>query len=267
MRIDRRKFLKLAGLTGIGLSLSGANIFLRQTIGESAITSHSDSKTFTHLGMVIDVRKLKSNEDYQMIIDACHDLHNVPTLIPEKGNPRHEIKWIWTDTFAHTFPGQEHEYMPEDIKHLPFLLLCNHCENPACVRVCPTKATFKRKDGIVMMDFHRCIGCRFCMAACPFGARSFNWVDPRPYIKERNPDFPTRTKGVVEKCTFCVERLAKGLEPACVEASNGALVFGNLRDPNSEIRKILSSHYTIRRRPELGTAPSVYYIIGGNNNA
>jgi molybdopterin-containing oxidoreductase family iron-sulfur binding subunit len=105
------------------------------------------------------------------------------------------------------------------------------------------------------------------MAACPFGARSFNWVDPRPYVKERNPEYPTRTKGVVEKCTFCVERLAKGLEPACVEASNGALIFGNLRDPDSEIRKILSSHYTIRRKPELGTGPSVYYIIGGNNNA
>ena len=164
--------------------------------------------------------------------------------------------------------------MPEEMEHKPFLLLCNHCEKPACVRVCPTKATFKRKDGIVMMDFHRCIGCRFCMAACPFGARSFNWIDPRgknangqPFIKKENPEFPTRTKGVVEKCNFCAERLAKGLKPACVEASNGALIFGDLADPESEVRKTLHSNYTIRRKPELGTEPSVYYIIGGNENA
>jgi len=265
-KMDRRKFLKLAGLTGIGLGVSGTNIFLREIIDASTGPLHSESETSKRLAMVIDVRKFK-NEGYQMVIDACHSLYNVPTLIPEKGNPRHEVKWIWTDAFEHTFPGQEHEYMAEDIKHMPFLLLCNHCERPACVRVCPTKATFKREDGIVMMDFHRCIGCRFCMAACPFGARSFNWVDPRPYIKERNPKYPTRTKGVVEKCTFCVERLEKGLEPACVEASNGAMVFGDLKDPDSEVRKILSSHYSIRRKPELGTGPSIYYIIGGNNNA
>jgi Fe-S-cluster-containing dehydrogenase component len=110
---------------------------------------------------------------------------------------------------------------------------------------------------------HRCIGCRFCMAACPYGARSFNWIDPRPFIKEKdeNREFPTRTKGVVEKCTLCYERLAKGLKPACVEASKGGLIFGDLDDPNSEIRQVLSSRYSFRRKPELGTRPSVYYIL------
>ena len=91
-----------------------------------------------------------------------------------------------------------------------------------------------------MQDMHRCIGCRFCMAACPFGARSFNYKNPRlaKNLQEyMNPEFPTRTIGVVEKCTFCYERLAKGLKPACVEESNGALVFGDLEDPTSEIRK------------------------------
>ena len=117
------------------------------------------------------------------------------------------------------------------------------------------------------MDQHRCIGCRFCMAACPFGARSFNWRDPRPFIKEQNPDYPTRTIGVVEKCTFCFERLAKGLQPACVEKSNGGLIFGDLSDPNSDVRKVLNTHYSIRRKPEIGTQPSVYYIIGGSENA
>ncbi len=113
-----------------------------------------------------------------------------------------------------------------------------------------------------MMDYHRCIGCRYCMAACPYGSRSFNWVDPRPFIKDINLDYPTRTKGVVEKCNFCEERLAKGLLPACVEAcQHKALIFGNLEDPRSEIRERLSSHYTIRRKPGLGTEPKVYYLI------
>jgi molybdopterin-containing oxidoreductase family iron-sulfur binding subunit len=263
MKVDRRRFLKLAGLTGIGLGLTGGNILLRGSVWASKPSLHSVS-TSTQLAMVIDVRKFQSEEDYQRIIDACHSIHNIPTLIPEKDDPKHEVKWIWTDTFEHAFPYQKNDYLPVSLTEKLFPLLCNHCENPPCVRVCPTKATFKRKkDGIVLMDYHRCIGCRFCMAACPYGARSFNWIDPRPYIEERNPEYPTRTKGVVEKCTFCVERLAQGLIPACVEASNGGIVFGDLRDPHSEVREILSSHYTIRRKPELGTQPSVYYIIGG----
>jgi molybdopterin-containing oxidoreductase family iron-sulfur binding subunit len=105
------------------------------------------------------------------------------------------------------------------------------------------------------------------MAACPYGARSFNWIEPRPHIKELNTVFPTRTKGVVEKCNFCAERLAVGSIPACVEASNGALVFGNLGDPSSEVRKILSTRFAIRRKPDLGTGPSIYYVIGGNDHA
>ena len=92
-------------------------------------------------------------------------------------------------------------------------------------------------------------------------------MDPRPYIPQRDPSFPTRTIGVVEKCTLCVERLARGLEPACVEASNGAMVFGNLADPESKLRKILSTHFTLRRKPALGTMPSVFYVIGGDEYA
>jgi molybdopterin-containing oxidoreductase family iron-sulfur binding subunit len=103
------------------------------------------------------------------------------------------------------------------------------------------------------------------MAACPYGARSFNWRNPRPFIKETDPNYPTRTKGVVEKCNFCEERLAQGLIPACVEAcqKNGsdALVFGDLNDPNSNVRELLSNHYAIQRKPGLGTEPKVYYLL------
>ena len=98
------------------------------------------------------------------------------------------------------------------------------------------------------------------MAACPYGSRSFNFRDPRGFIGEINPGFPTRMKGVVEKCNFCAERLAVGQMPACVEASNGALVFGDLRDPDSEVRELLASNYTIRRKQGLGTGPQIYYI-------
>jgi len=113
-----------------------------------------------------------------------------------------------------------------------------------------------------MMDWHRCIGCRYCVVACPYGSRSFNWKDPRPAIDEITIDYPTRMRGVVEKCTFCEERLARGLEPACVEAcSNDEIVFGDVNDPNSKVRQLLTERMAIRRKAGLGTQPEVYYII------
>lgn len=266
MSMDRRQFLKIAGLSTIGI---GAG-WIRSKPGDFLEASQFlETEELLHAkqwAMVVDMRRFKTEEDYKKVVDACHRTHNVPDF----NNPKDEIKWIWTDTYEHAFPGQENEFMPEQMKHKLFPLLCNHCENPPCVRVCPTKATFKRKDGIIIQDLHRCIGCRYCMAACPFGARSFNYWDPRPFIKEPNPEYPTRMIGVVEKCIFCEERLAKGQMPVCVEASNGALVFGDIADPNSEVRKILNANYTIRRKTELGTRPSVYYILdlpGGDSNA
>ncbi len=191
-------------------------------------------------------------------IAACHKAHNVPQM----KEPRHEIKWIWTEKYEHAFPTEENEHLSEKHHKALYTLMCNHCDNPPCVRVCPTQATFRRPDGIVMMDFHRCIGCRFCMAACPFGARSFNFRDPRPFIKEPTRDYPTRAKGVVEKCTFCDERLARGQLPACVEAcKTKCLVFGDLADPKSEVSKLLKERYAIRRKPQLGTMPSVFYLV------
>ena len=263
MSMSRRNFLKLAGVSAIA-GIGGAAIageVQKSVLETTQITPKAGALTGKRLAMVIDMGKLKSVEDINRVTDACHRIHNVPHF----DDPKHEVKWIWTETFGHTFPGQEHKFMPEDMKHEPFLVLCNHCEYPACVRVCPTKAMFKRKDGIVMHDPHRCIGCKYCMAACPYGAISYNLKDPRlaKNLQEyMNPEFPTRAIGVVEKCMFCFERLAKGLKPACVEASNGALVFGNVDDPASEIRKLLASKYTIRRKPELGEEPNIYYILG-----
>lgn len=260
---SRRSFLKLAGVSALGLGTAPvvADVWAATGGGnapEPRLLPNEKALAARRWGMVVDTRKIKSAHDLEPMIAACNKLHNVPKF----ENKLHEIKWIWEEEFKHAFPSKNHAYLDSRSKHLPFLVLCNHCEKPPCVRACPTKATFKREsDGIVLMDYHRCIGCRFCMAACPFGARSFNFRDPRPFIAKQNPSYPTRSMGVVEKCDFCAERLAVGNMPACVEASGGILAFGDLEDPESKVRKLLKTHYTIRRKESLGTEPSVYYIV------
>jgi molybdopterin-containing oxidoreductase family iron-sulfur binding subunit len=264
MESSRRHFLKIAGISTVGLWTTPVlDAFAKEEAGtapEPTTKKGDKALTANHWGMVIDTREFESSEDLEAIIEACHKAHNVPTI----EDKRHEIKWIWEEEYKHAFPMKASGLLQGRLKHAPFLVLCNHCENPPCVRACPTQATFKREgDGIVLMDFHRCIGCRFCMAACPFGARSFNFRDPRPFLpeEERNKQFPTRMKGVVEKCNFCAERLAVGELPACAEASEGKIVFGDLDDPESEVRELIRENYTIRRKQSLGTEPSVYYIV------
>ncbi len=266
MESSRRHFLTIAGLAALGLGAKPVlNALASGSAGEftggvDAFKLKPNDKALKakQWAMVIDTRKIKQASDLEPMIAACNKIHNIPTF----EDKRHEIKWIWEDEYHNVFPTAENKFLNDRVEHLPFLVLCNHCENPPCVRACPTKATFKREvDGIVMMDFHRCIGCRFCMAACPYGSRSFNFTDPRPFIKEVNKEFPTRMKGVVEKCDFCAERIDVGQLPACVEASNGILTFGDLYDPKSNVRELLKSNFTIRRKQSLGTEPCVYYIV------
>ncbi|MBR9984277.1 MAG: 4Fe-4S dicluster domain-containing protein [Desulfosarcina sp.] len=262
MNNSRRRFLQIAGVSALGLGAKPVLDAFAAGGGEGPgfhVARGEDALDAKQWAMVIDTRQLQSSADLEPIVEACHKVHNVPTTIVNKN---HEIKWIWEAHYHNAFTDKTNPFLNESVEHRPFLLLCNHCENPPCVRACPTKATFKReRDGIVLMDFHRCIGCRFCMAACPFGARSFNFRDPRPFIQETNKQFPTRAKGVVEKCNFCAERLAVGKMPACVEASNGAIAFGDLYDEHSEVRELLKENYTIRRKQTLGTEPAVYYIV------
>jgi len=259
MKNSRRGFLKIAGVSALGIGAKPVfNAFASgdSTSHEAEVSPQKNALTAKRWGMVIDSNKIDKDVAHK-IMESCNSVHNIPTL----EDKRHEVKWVWEDEFNHVFPEKEDEFLAEKFKELPFMVLCNHCKNPPCVRACPTQATFQREDGIVLMDFHRCIGCRFCMAACPYGSRSFNFRDPRPFIKEQNPDFPTRMKGVVEKCNFCAERLAEGKLPACVESSGGAIAFGDLDDPASTVRELLRSNYTIRRKQNLGTGPSVYYIV------
>jgi molybdopterin-containing oxidoreductase family iron-sulfur binding subunit len=220
----------------------------------------------------VDVERCLRDDVRRACVEACDAAHNVPD-VPD---PEEEVRWIWSADYGHVFPDEVHAHTPDELRELPVLVLCNHCTNPSCVKVCPTGATWKREeDGIVMMDMHRCIGCRYCMAACPYGARSFNWRDPQEHVAKDATgkplsDYPTRTAGVVEKCTFCAERIRTGGTPACVEAAaavpggEGALTFGDVSDPDSEVSRLLRERNTFVRRAGLGTGPNVYYIVPGS---
>ena len=152
------------------------------------------------------------------------------------------------------FPNLSRGYLP---------VACQHCENPACLRVCPTGATYKDDKGRVEVDYEKCIGCRMCMAACPYNARVFNWNDPKrePDFNYGDKDVPVRGKGVVEKCTLCKERTDRGEEPMCVKCCPvKARTFGDLDDPNSEISKLVVARKAGVLLEEQGTRPQVHYF-------
>lgn len=164
-------------------------------------------------------------------------------------------------------PYYDHESVPAEGKfYLP--VSCMHCDDSPCTNVCPTGATWKEPDGIVVIDYDWCIGCRYCMAACPYGARHFNWAEPTISADEINPDMHIlgnrpRGRGVVEKCSFCIQRVRKGRYPACHEACPvGARKFGNLLDPDSEIRYLLEHKRTFVLKAELATHPKFFYFYG-----
>ena len=144
---------------------------------------------------------------------------------------------------------------------------CFHCENAPCIRACPTKATWREPDGIVVVDYDWCIGCRYCLAACPYWGRRFNWgnpIVPKDEINTKQHYLGNRMrwKGVMEKCTFCIQRTRQGKLPACADACpTGSRVFGNLLDPDSEIRFVLRNKKVFRFREALGTDPKFWYFM------
>jgi len=160
--------------------------------------------------------------------------------------------------YFHEVPRQDHFYMG---------VQCFHCENAPCIKACPTKATWREPDGIVVVDYDWCIGCRYCIAACPYWGRRFNWGDPEVPAKEITGKQHylgnrMRSKGQTEKCTFCIQRTRKGRLPACAEACpTGSRVFGNLLDPDSEIRFVLKHKKVFRLKEDLGTDPKFWYFI------
>ena len=153
-----------------------------------------------------------------------------------------------------TYPNLSREYLP---------IACQHCENPACQKVCPTGATYKDDMGRVLVDYDKCIGCRMCMAACPYNARVFNWNEPVRQVgfDYGDRDVPARGKGVMEKCTLCAERGDRGEEPMCVvNCPMRARVYGDLDDPNSEASKLVREGGAYTLLEEKGTRPQVHYI-------
>jgi molybdopterin-containing oxidoreductase family iron-sulfur binding subunit len=157
-----------------------------------------------------------------------------------------------------TVPGKDKYYMP---------VQCHQCKESPCTKVCPVQATWQEPDGVITVDYNWCIGCRYCMAACPYDARRVNYKKPALTPSQINPEQNylsnrIRPKGVVEKCTFCLQRTRQGKYPACLEVCpTGARVFGNLLDPDSEINYILKNKRVYILKEDVGTQPKFYYFF------
>ncbi len=205
-----------------------------------------------HYGMAID---LQCCLGCQACASSCHLSNNLP-------------QGIWWNRVL-TDGGDFVDVAQEDgevlsMGHLP--VSCQHCENPACVKVCPVGATYKDPEtGIVRQDYDKCIGCRMCMAACPYtGVRSFNWDEPKYSVgfPVGDADVAPHQKHTVEKCTMCINLIAKGQQPKCVTSCVGeARFWGDLDDPESEVSRAIASREYKQLLPEKGTKPSVYYLV------
>ncbi|HET9576440.1 MAG TPA: 4Fe-4S dicluster domain-containing protein [Usitatibacter sp.] len=196
-------------------------------------------------GMLIDTTRC--SEDCRACVDAC-SRENGYSAKPGRNDSRTSVQWIRKVRLTDRKTGEA--------TSLP--LMCQHCAQPPCVDVCPTGASFKRADGIVLVDRHRCIGCRYCMMACPYKARSF----VHEPVADQNPDVP-RGQGCVEGCTLCMHRVDRGAQPVCVEAcaaaGHGAILFGDLNDPQSEISRRVRAVRTTALRADLRLDPGVRY--------
>jgi tetrathionate reductase subunit B len=233
----RRRFLAMTAAAGAALP---AGLMLMDLAhgkpDDQAVTGK------VRWGMLIDTTKC--GDGCNACVTACHTENGIHSL----GRPETDAQWIRTVELVSKKTGKSHT--------LP--MLCQHCEHPPCVDVCPTGASFRRSDGIVLVDRHICIGCRYCMMACPYKARSLVHEEHT----DQNPDVP-RGKGCVESCTFCVHRVDRGGTPACVEACSaeggGAMLFGDLNDPESGIARRLATEASKEVRADLGLNTGVRY--------
>lgn len=207
----------------------------------------------TRYGMVIDTKKCIGCHVCAM---ACKTENNLPN----------DVWWnrIFTDNGGEMGFDMVGGSYPDNLQFGYIPVACQHCENPACVKVCPVGATYKDPEtGVVRQDYDKCIGCRMCMAACPYNARNFNWQTPVRVTGANYGDaeVPVRPKGVAEKCTLCKERTDRGEEPMCVVCCPAhARIFGDLDDPDSEISQTILNRKAWTLLEGQGTRPSVHYF-------
>jgi molybdopterin-containing oxidoreductase family iron-sulfur binding subunit len=285
---ERRSFLRtaaagvaLAGLSGCGLE----NLFRKsfRELSKDDVTSllaRIEARNSAKYGKQVTVAGTPARAGvefgYGLDLSRCVGCRRcVYACVKENNQSRaspqiHWIRVLEMDKahgvdLAHSEVYYDAEEVPRPGKfYMP--VQCQQCRNPPCVKVCPVQATWKDPDGIVVIDYDWCIGCRCCMSACPYGARHFNWAEPTLPREEMNPSTHylgnrPRPKGVVEKCTFCVQRTRAGRYPACVEICPvGARKFGNLLDPQSEIRRVMDTKRVLVLKEELATHPRFYYF-------
>lgn len=219
-------------------------------------------------GMVIDLNKCTGCGS---CVNSCRMENNVPNVGDKAAQAGRAMDWMQIIT------EYEGEFPNIRITHIP--RPCFQCDNPPCTKVCPVYATFLNEDGLVGQVYNRCIGCRFCMVACPYSAKTFNYSKPdfpEAYEKTLNPDVTRRMNGVVEKCSFCHHRLAiakdvarfeerdlreEDYQPACAESCpTNAITFGDLDNPDHSVTHLKHSNRAFRLEEELGTEPKVYYL-------
>lgn len=280
-QIGRREFIKYtSGLIGLVFFGRFASFpFLSRVKAEEDVdgaAERTSERTVDGFDTLAD-----SRNKFGMVIDvgACIGCRRCMWACKKENNIPDAISPLWIEVFElESSMGVTGHPSIEDLKkgattaytkapqegswYLP--VQCFHCDNPPCVKVCPTGATFKDRDGLVLMDYARCIGCRLCVVACPYSARRFNWWKGKVPAEETNALVPVRPVGVVEKCTFCVHRVRRGKSPRCVEVCPvRARHFGNLNDPESEVSKLLQENLSFRLLEELNTSPNIRYITGG----
>ena len=222
--------------------------------------------------MVIDLDRCTGCE---ACVVACRVENNIPTVGPEEAAKGRSINWIRVERY---FEG---EYPDVKVKFMP--VLCQHCEEAPCEPVCPVYATYRTDEGLNAQVYNRCVGTRYCANNCPYTVRFFNFFDPKwdaPLEKALNPEVSVRTRGVMEKCTFCIQRIRKGEEkakdeeravrdgdvvPACVQTcETKAMYFGNIADPESEVARLSKSNRATRLLEDQGTKPRVIYLNKGD---
>lgn len=225
-------------------------------------------------GMVIDLDKCVG---CGTCMASCRTENNIPVSNKELATGGRSIFWMDMVNFAEgEYPNIKRRMLPRP---------CFHCENPPCVKVCPVSATYLNDEGLVGQIYTRCIGCRYCVNGCPYNAKYFNWFSPEYSEEEKkhlNPDVSLRTRGVVEKCSFCAHRLIRVREQADADnreiqegdfttacqdnCPSGAIAFGDLDNPYSEVSRLSHSVRSFTLLEDLGTKPKVFYLTEGEKH-